>query len=205
MEIYSLDEMPNLFSDAYVADNNDRLLFLSLWGQDTTLQELLARLSLPIRDGGLATLTLQGRRLQLPNVEQLQKHTGRTAKDALFPGLSQLWLYDNLAIDLDRSNKRALLLYKNHYTSAVIADKLWQIVRELCHVPLLPQWHSVLEHFSKHDWLQFFQGHKINAVRIDLSSEEVETLISELIQARILSLVTLSKEPNIHLPSKLMH
>ena len=47
-----LHEVPGVFCDAHLVDDGG-LRFLSLWGRDTAIQELLARLSLPEREGGL--------------------------------------------------------------------------------------------------------------------------------------------------------
>lgn len=51
--LMQVDEAPELFADAVLVDAADNLLFLSLWGRDTALQEFLARLSLPSHEGGL--------------------------------------------------------------------------------------------------------------------------------------------------------
>ena len=40
--LMEIDEAPDLFADALLVDPADNLLFLSLWGRDTSLQEFLA-------------------------------------------------------------------------------------------------------------------------------------------------------------------
>ena len=49
--LWRLEEAPELFLDSYVADG-DRAVFLSLWGRDTAIHELMAKLTLPIAEGG---------------------------------------------------------------------------------------------------------------------------------------------------------
>ena len=61
----TLDDVHGIFVDAFVQDRETgHLLFASFWSRDTALQELLARLSLPTRDGGLASLHLRGSETQ---------------------------------------------------------------------------------------------------------------------------------------------
>jgi len=57
--LMQVDEAPELFADAILVDAADNLLFLSLWGRDTALQEFLARLSLPSHEGGLDSFFLR--------------------------------------------------------------------------------------------------------------------------------------------------
>ena len=92
MELYSIAEFTDVYADAFVADNEGHILFISVWGHDTALQALLAKLTLPVRSGGVAALTLRHkgsvRRLYIRQDKQsLAKLTGRTAKDCLFYGL----------------------------------------------------------------------------------------------------------------------
>jgi hypothetical protein len=192
MELLMLDEVADVFADAIVSDNDNQLLFLSLWGQDTSLQELLARLSLPNAEGGLRRLILRNetdRRLAVvSSIDQFDKHTGRAPAGALFQGLSHLWLYDRLAIEPDRANRRCLVLRRPEESEQAISQRLWQTVRDMCHVPLLEEWQEVMSHFQQRGWIRRFSGIGMDAYRIDLSSREVEQLISQLVKAGALSL-----------------
>jgi hypothetical protein len=42
-----------LYADAFVGTDENKLLFLSVWGLDTAIQEFLGRLSLPVTQGGI--------------------------------------------------------------------------------------------------------------------------------------------------------
>ncbi len=56
--LLTLSAIHDVYADAYLADDSGRLLFLSVWGRDTALQELLARLQLPRSDNGIREFTL---------------------------------------------------------------------------------------------------------------------------------------------------
>ena len=43
--LFKLRELSDLFADACVRDEAGQLMFLSLYGRDTAIQQLLARLS----------------------------------------------------------------------------------------------------------------------------------------------------------------
>src|SRR5690349_19189241 len=109
MELFRIDEMPDVYGDAVVTDDKDQLLFLSLWGTDTALQTFLARLSLPENEGGITHITFifdNGSRLiDIKDANRFSKHTGKAPKGSLVENLSQLWLYDNLVITPDKANR----------------------------------------------------------------------------------------------------
>ena len=78
--LIALREAPDVFADAALVDDAERLLFLSLWGRDTSIQHCLAMLSLPTAEGGSDELTLTDGtpdRLRVTDVDQLTRHTGR--------------------------------------------------------------------------------------------------------------------------------
>nr|WP_298411713.1 hypothetical protein [uncultured Halomonas sp.] len=49
--LWRLKQTSELFLDSYVADG-DNAVFLSLWGRDTAIHELIAKLTLPLAEGG---------------------------------------------------------------------------------------------------------------------------------------------------------
>ena len=52
--MYVIDEQPDVFADAAASDDNSQLLFMSVFGRDTSIQQLLARCQLPREDAGTA-------------------------------------------------------------------------------------------------------------------------------------------------------
>lgn len=201
MELMTLNEIADLYVDAVVVDDRSQLLFLSAWGYDTVLQEFLARLSVPSQENGLDRFTLQGanctRYVEIGDHHRLRKHTGRsTQNESIFNNIAHLMLYDVRAKSIDRANRQCLLFKKQQEPEGEFFWRLWQGVREVCHVPLLEEWHFLVTRFRQNNWIQFFPGIEIDAYRINLSSDEVENTISQLVKNGELSLLTLSKTPH---------
>lgn len=177
-----------VYADAALADETGNLLFLSLWGRDTAIQELRARLSLPAHEGGLSDLRFEHqrfRRVQIGDPGRLDSETGRTGQ-TLFGPLIHLWLYDRIAQRPDLANRRALMLCKPGQADT---DRLWALVTEVCHLPLLPHWReAVLETFRSAGWIQYLGGMGIDAYVIQLAEEAVEETITRLIKAGLLTI-----------------
>ena len=186
-------DAPGLYADAVLTDDSDNLLFLSLWGRDTAIQEFRARLSLPEREGGLDGFRLErpdGRRIfaQVGDSGRLASESGRTSSRTIFGSLVHLWLYDRLATQPDRANRRALLLYEavDEPSAAPLElwERLWAQVRETCHLPLLPHWRTtLLDAFQRSGWIRRMEGVGICAYAINLVEEEVEKTITGLIRS----------------------
>ncbi|MBL3529518.1 MAG: hypothetical protein JMN27_17850 [gamma proteobacterium endosymbiont of Lamellibrachia anaximandri] len=205
MALMSLPEVPGIFADAVVTDTHEALVFLSLWGRDTAIQELLARLSVSEREGGLEQLSLTGPeyqkvRIRTGNADRYVKISGRMPKDNLFGAVTQLWLYDRLVTEPDRVNRKAILLHRVSSLSQPLshsmgsdedkASRLWQRVRQTCHLPLLDHWRdTVLDAFRKEGWIQDLSGIGLNGITIDLGSDDVERVVGSLILDGRLSLL----------------
>jgi hypothetical protein len=169
-------------------------LFLSLWGRDTALQQLLAQFTIALEEGGLRALNLRTSEersihVSLARMGDLEKHTARMPARSLFGNLIHVWLYDRLAIEPDRANRRALLLFRpEHDADASTDDRLWLLVREVCHLPLLPHWREpVLALLESNQWMQRVDGQGISAWRLDLGKPELEAAISQLVRSRQLT------------------
>ena len=81
--LLTLFNVDGIFCDALVNDDQDDLIFASLWGRDTAIQELLARLTLSSSEGGIAQLIFRGQNpkaIHLGNPDRLDKLTGRMPK-----------------------------------------------------------------------------------------------------------------------------
>lgn len=196
-ELMSINEAPGVYADALLRDERGSLLFCSLWGRDTAIQELLARLSVSIEEGGLRSLRLEGPQgaetLHLDRMPSIDKLTGRLPPKNLFGNVVQLWLYDRLAVEPDRASRRALLLQRQHHDAGTA---LWGLVRSVIHVPLLDAWKGVvLDVFGQRGWIRPMRGINVDAVFVDLGSEAVEAEISRLIQEGRLGLDAGDSQP----------
>ena len=186
-------EAPGLFADALLTDERGSLLFISLWGRDTAVQELLARMTLANDEGGIRTLHINAedgpQAVHLDRMPCMDKHTGRMPPRNLFGDLIQLWVYDKLAIEPDRANRRALMLHRPDDPDAVLQERLWNLVREVCHLPLLAEWREpVLAMLELNAWMQPLQGRSIAAWRLELGDPKLEQEISLRIRRRELRL-----------------
>ncbi len=154
--LHSVDECPDLMADALVCDQQGTLIFVSLWGRDTTIQQFIARLTLGSDEDGLAQfhITAQGRSIPavIGNIDRLEKRFTRTYRRTLFGSLINLWLFDKRCIKPDKPNASALALLPQDSTHRVY--RLWALVRNACPLPLLDHWRdTVLELLQSHAML----------------------------------------------------
>ena len=202
--LMQVDEAPELFADAVLVDAADNLLFLSLWGRDTALQEFLARLSLPAHEGGLDSFFLRPgntanglprrKLVQIGDPDRLEHYSGRMPTN-IFGDMAHLWLFNRLVTEPDLANRRTIALFKPDEVSTdsereVVHGRIWQLTKAICHLPLLDHWiEPVTAAFRSRDWIKHFDGIGIHAAMIDLNlGEEVEAVITGLVRDGSLSL-----------------
>jgi hypothetical protein len=145
MSLLQLTEIPHIMADGYVCDDRRSLVFLSLWGRDTAIQELLARLSLKNEDA-LTQLTLTDSALHehplFPgNTDNLDKRTSRHPRTR-FGTLVHLWLFDRRCLAPDKSNGQALLLLEQN--DPHWQQRLWTLFQETVTLPLLDHWQETM-------------------------------------------------------------
>lgn len=199
--LLSLDDVQGVYVDALVQHKETgAMLFGSFWGRDTAVQELLARLSLPVGAGGLDALRLSGcenpavkHRLVIDAPERLAKLTGRMPAANLFGPLVQAWLFVPLATAPDHAGRRALRLLRRESgaagdqaaQAACRGDAAWALLKEVSHLPLLDEWReAMLATALERGWLAFHPGHGVDALEIDLGLDNhYELAVGGLIQA----------------------
>ena len=151
--LFKLRELSDLFADACVRDDSGQLMFLSLYGRDTAIQQLLAAFTLKVSEGGFDSFHLQGpagesHRVHVGNVDRLEKFTGKLPRDNLFGNLVHLWLYDPALIRADRSNRVAWVLVDGaedpSEQSEAIRTRVWGLYKLLSPVPLLDTWQQAV-------------------------------------------------------------
>jgi hypothetical protein len=151
--LFKLKELSDLYADACVRDESGQLMFLSLYGRDTAIQQLLAAFTLKATEGGLSAFHLQdpdgqAQVVYVGNADRLEKYTGKLPRDNLFGNLAHVWLYDPALIWPDRSNRVAWVLVDGvHHGSnplEVIWDRAWELYKLLSPVPLLDAWQQAV-------------------------------------------------------------
>jgi hypothetical protein len=147
--LYRIDECADLMADGCVCDDNGHLVFLSLWGRDTAVQEFLARLTLGQDPQGfdrfhLVTEQNSSLTVFVGDVDLLEKRTTRAFRRTLFGSMIHLWLFDKRCVKPDKANACALAILPKESSNR--AQRLWALVQETCPIPLLDHWRdTVLE------------------------------------------------------------
>lgn len=192
--LYLVDGVHGLYVDAAAWDEGSReLFFISLWGRDTAIQELLARLSLPSEQGGFSAFNLtradQGGKVlvRVSNPQVLAKMSGRMPAANVFGEIAHTWIYVPLALRPDYAGRRALRIIRAEAGAdgeAAEADAAWALLQEVSHLPLLDGWRRVVtQAAAQRGWLKRHAGIAANALEIDLSAPDYEAAISGLIQS----------------------
>lgn len=158
--LLQLAEIPNIMADSYICDERRSLAFLSVWGRDTAVQELLARLTLK-NDDALTQLTLTDAALNehivFPgNTDNLDKRSSRH-QQTRFGTLIHTWLFDKRCLTPDRANGQAFLLLRcddPHWR-----ERAWTLLQETTTLPLLQPWRdTVLDLLQDHQMLTPLPG-----------------------------------------------
>jgi hypothetical protein len=153
--MYEIAHCSDVFVDACVRNEASQLMFLSAYGRDTAVKELMARIELGARDNhGLAELTLKGacdhagesHTVVVGDPKRLDKHTGRLPKRKLFGNLTHVWIYDPVIRAPDKGARTAWLIDRTEtdQQGLDIQSRIWQAVCELASIPLLPHWRDTV-------------------------------------------------------------
>lgn len=185
----TLDCSSDVYCDGLLTDQEGQLLFLSVWGRDTQIAELLARLTLPDHPDGIRSLTAKGEgeviRVAIPNPKLLDKQQGRVA-GSVFGELIQLMVFQRSLQHPDRASREAWAIFRASEASTI---DVWPLIQETCHVPLLPHWRNPVEAaFTARGWIKRVSGYRVGAVGVHLGDDNVESCIEELVTRRQIGL-----------------
>jgi hypothetical protein len=191
-------EVQDLFCDAFVTDQNQHLIFISLIGRDTAIQQLLASFSLPLQAGGLDRISFRDSAevILIGDHSRLEKHSGRLPK-SIFGILNQTWIFDPVCQRPDRANKVAWLLEPKKPDSSLVQPSIWPTVKMLSALPLLDAWESDLIYQIAHveRSINYFG---ISAMKVSLRSD-YEAIVTELVKTGVLSLEAIPKAEQLAL------
>jgi len=154
--LYTLAECPDLVADGCLCDDRNQLVFISLWGRDTAVQQFLARLTLGPAEEGLDQFSLLAEDFTLPvfvhGADSLEKRTTRALRGTLFGTLLNLWLFEPRCVRPDRAAGSAIAILPKATPNRI--ERLWTVVKEACPVPLLDHWRdTVLEVLTRREML----------------------------------------------------
>ncbi len=188
--LLQLSEIPHIMSDGYICDERRSLLFLSVWGRDTAVQELLARMTLKNEDAlTLFTLTdasLNEHILFPGNNDNFDKRSSRH-QQTRFGTLVHAWLFDKRCLTPDRANGQAFLLLKRE--DPYWRERVWTLLNETTTLPLLEHWRDrVLTLIQTSQMLIPIGGYgELTGWLLSLDTPVLTRLISEAIVMRELS------------------
>ena len=151
-----IQQVSDVYADACVRNESSQLMFLSIFGRDTAVKELMARMELSGNDNHhLAELTLKGvcdhagesHTVIVGDSNRLKTHTGRLPKRKLFGNMSHLWIYDPVISEPQKGSGIAWIIENanhNNASSTSIHDRVWSNVCQLAPIPLLEHWKETI-------------------------------------------------------------
>ncbi len=191
MKFYTISEINDVFVDAFLTDENSNLLFLSIWGRDTAVQEFIARLTISNHEDSIKDIRVNNgkngeadRIINIPPANILDKYSSRVGSD-IYQNLTQVWIYDKCVMKPDLANRRVYQMF----TQSQKCPDPWPLIKSVCHIPLLDNWREpIIQKFMDHGWCEFIPeiyGDGMRGLRIDLSDPSVESTVSAMVQDKI--------------------
>lgn len=165
--LWGIREFSDVFLDALVRNEAGQLMFASLYGRDTAIQQLLAAFSLPVTSGGVDRITLKPVKAPprpgdgvagvvtlhpeapagedhrgiafIGDASRLTKLAGKLPRRSLFGPVSHVFIYDPMVIDPDTANGRAwVLTFGNDGQDH--RQSVWAMIQRISPVPLIEAW-----------------------------------------------------------------
>lgn len=203
--LYKLKELSDLYVDACIRDETGELMFLSIYGRDTAIQQFLAALSLKDDNGGFSSfrLSLEGddgieaiEKVHVTNPDRLEKFSGRLPKENLFGNLVHTWIYDPVLLKPNKSTKSGWVILDETFSPESrgrVLHGVWSLYKTLSPVPLLDSWMEVVLRATKKECVSFLDNGgfpplgRITAVKVALPDTFAES-ISAMVKAGMLGL-----------------
>lgn len=171
LNFFEIKEQPDVFADACIRNEAGHLMMLSVYGRDSGVSSLLARMQLGERDGGLSQITLrpsfdghglpyqdQALNTQRPshsvyvgNPDRLTKQSGRLP-EGLYHNMTHTFIFDPALQEVDKANQTAWVVFNKSdqriATGATDADVFHQFLKpmiwqRICQLSNVP----LLEHW----------------------------------------------------------
>lgn len=199
--LFKIKEVSDLMVDACLRNEAGELMFLSIYGRDTGLQQLLSMWTLKPGNGGLDQINLVETGVERPrshpvwigNTDRLEKLSGRFPRDNMFGNLSHMWIFDPKVRKPDRSNRHAwvLDLPSNDGNPGIKPESVWDMVKHLSSVPLMEHW---LNPIRERQWGEVVQDLRqstypplgnVSAARVSLPEDWPER-ISSMVKSGVL-------------------
>lgn len=199
--IGTMEEFSDLFIDACICDDSLNLMFMSVWGRDTAIYEMLGRITLNASNElSLRSFNLKWDDKFIPvylNVDLLEKRLTRGYKGTYFGSLVHVWLFDNRMTKPDMANHSTFILENTIQTVSDLWDlpepeqqKLWSQVVELTPFPLLEHWRKpVMQEIIRHNMIRMMKPlfGQLTCWCIELNVDVIQNYISTMIRSGALT------------------
>lgn len=149
--MYLVETCAQVYVDSCVRNEAGTLVFMSVFGRDTGIKELLARMQLEkgpqalreIKLKGCGTLEGEKHLVTVNNPNELEKLTGRLPK-CLYGNLTHAWIFDPAITTPDKGAMQAWILepmQSDQVAKKMRVDlRIWQTITYLASIPLLAHW-----------------------------------------------------------------
>lgn len=197
----TIKELPSITVDACILDPAGQVTFLSCWGRDTAMSELIARLTLDSGEeslrSGITLVMSSGASCRVGfNTTLLEKQLSRNYRGTLFGCINHLWLYDRRTVSPDYANLTSKIMLEQHSNITELEQHpqfqrcLSQLI-SISPVPILPSWAArVFAEIKDQDMViqhTTLLG-QVLCIELSLDAFRLETAISSLIRSGELTL-----------------
>lgn len=197
MNLFKILELSDLYADACIRDASGDLVFLSLFGRDTAINQLLAAFQLGDRDGGFSSIRLLDEasgikhQVSVRLASALTKFSGRLPKGKLLGNLVHTWVYDPALVTPNRASRTGWVLLDEclggEGATEHMIDRVWAMYQHLSPVPLLDSWKEVVLRASEDRCLTLMNSTefpplgRVSAVHVSLP-DEFGDFVSQLVK-----------------------
>lgn len=191
--MFKFMELSDLYADACIRDESNNLMFLSIYGRDTAIHQMMAAFQLGRSEGGLHAFRLldegsgQVHPVSIGQSDRLTKFTGRLPRENLFGNLVHAWIYDPVLLQPDKASRIAWILMDEPFSEASrdhLQRLVWEAYKALSPLPLLDSWREVVLRATESICLTFMEATSfpplgdVSAVRIALPDSFADDLSS---------------------------
>jgi len=178
-------EVHGIYVDAVLTDEADNLIFISLWGRDTSIRELQARITIGDTDSGITCLNIYRpgtgvkTYVDLSNALSLEQMTGRI-NDSILGDLVHCFLFQKAVVYPDLANHRSILIHQHEVIEADHISTMWNIIKAICPIPLLDRWCDVLLPIMKESgMISSLSGINQCGTKIAIDEEQMAAIVKQ--------------------------
>lgn len=199
--LWQIRELSEIYVDSLVTNPVGELMFMSAYGRDGALQQLLSAFHLPRLQGGIDRISLipaneaceyMRTRATVGEPKRLTKLSGKLPRGCFGP-LSQTFIYDEALIQPDFESGKAWVLSSNDDDESGHHERIWAVIRQLLPIPVLDHWrdrllteiwhlnHSIVPMDKQHGDYRVAIGH-VRATFIQLDQALITDVVSRLVR-----------------------